>query len=127
MNKINPPIELKVSIPNLPSETWQYFEVGEPVRLRDLKKGDLFFKIYEEMKDIYMIHKVIHRVPDSVNEGMEDEKKVIEMKHLERYWAYEKVTCNYEFEAGHYERLLAYLIPAGCVRKLLFPLIAKNF
>jgi hypothetical protein len=28
MKRINPPIQIKVSIPNLPFEAWQYFEIG---------------------------------------------------------------------------------------------------
>jgi hypothetical protein len=122
MNRINPPIELKVSIPNLPFEAWQYFEVGEPVILQDLKKGDFFFDIHEGMEDIYMVCSD----PDSVNEGMEDEEKVKVMRQLSCYYSYEKVSCNYEFEEGHYERLLNYLIPAGYVSTLRFPLIARN-
>jgi hypothetical protein len=115
MNKINPPIQLKVSVSNLPFEAWQYFEVGEPVTITSLKKGDLFIDIPTGMDGICMVC----TDPESVKEETE------EVMHLGSGYSWREVACDYEFEVGHYERLETYLIPAGLAHELLFPLIEK--
>lgn len=116
MNKINPPIEVRVSIPNLPFEAWQYFEVGEPVEITSLKKGDFFFDIPTGMDEICMVYSD----PESVKGDVE------EIERLGNGYSWRVVDCDYEFEIGHYERLEIYLIPAGSAHELLFPLIEKT-
>jgi hypothetical protein len=115
MEKINPPIRVKVCPSGLPFDAWQYFEVGKPTTINQLKKGDFFLDVPTGMEEIYMVCSD----PESIAED-EDEQP--------RLSAYSSrvAQCDYEFDPGDYERLEAYLIPAGIAHKLIFPLIAVD-
>ncbi len=81
----------------------------------------MFFEVIGGMDTL----NIVATDPDSVNEGIEDEKEVEQMRLVNCYYSWKEASCDYEFEEGDYERLLNYLIPAGYAEVLLFPLIEK--
>jgi hypothetical protein len=113
MNKINPPIRVKICPSGLPFEAWQYLEVGEPTTITSLKNGNFFLDISSGMDGICMVCSD----PESIAEEGEETQK------LGSGYSWKEVNCDYEFDPGDYERLESYLIPAGLAHELLFPLI----